>query len=73
MYIVVLIIWAIAMLLWLFITYQEHRLNAILSIRVEWIINKQFDLLDKYAFKYMFEPNKHNWYMLKFSKEKDYT
>ena len=55
-----------------FSLYQISRSDEVFDIRCAWIGNGDWDKLRKYSWKYMFKPNKHNWYGFKYPKETDY-
>ena len=52
--------------------YQTKRSDKVFDIRLNWIGNGEWDKLRKYTWKYMYKPNKHNWYGIKYPKETDY-
>jgi hypothetical protein len=53
-------------------SYQMKRNREVYDIRTEWILSND-DRLHKYTYDDMYEPNKHNWFGLKFTKAKHYT
>ena len=67
-----LIVLFVLLLIWIYSTYQFNRADAISEIRIGWIVTRQYSRLEKYTWKYMLKPNRHNWYGFKFPKEKDF-
>lgn len=51
--------------------YQMLRSEAVFLIRSRWIESNN-DNWDKYTYQYMLDPKRHNWYGLKFPKEKHF-
>jgi hypothetical protein len=70
--IIYLSILALIWVLFGFFVYQRKRINAVFDIRTKWIFTRQFSRLGKYSWHYMYEANKHNWYGLKYPREKYY-
>ena len=59
------------LLLVVYYTYQVIRTNKVYQIREKW--EDDFDLRSyKYTFRFMADPNAHNWYGIKFPNEEDY-
>jgi len=64
-----------ATLLLLFLIYAVYQLihnSAVYKIRIKWINENRWSIYYKYTYDEMFDPNKSNWYGLKFPKESDY-
>ena len=62
---------AVMFLFLLYSLYQLERNNEVFKIRKNWIYTDD-DRWDKYSYDYMVEPNKHNWYGLRYPKDNHY-
>lgn len=54
-----------------YLTYQLRRNDAVYKIRVNWI-NTDDNRYQKYSYDYMFDPNRINWFGLKFPKDEHF-
>lgn len=61
----------ILILIAIYYIYQMLRNKIIFLIRKRWIENND-DNWHKLTYQYMLDPKRHNWYGLKFPKEKHY-
>lgn len=55
----------------LYLFYQSARNNEVFKIRHVWI-NTGDERRDRYSYHFMVNPNKHNWYGLRFPKDNHY-
>jgi len=51
--------------------YQLIRNNKVYDIRKKWI-DAYDDRHDKYSYKYMMDANRHNWFGLRFPRDRHY-
>ena len=61
----------ICILALIYYSYQLKRNDEVYNIQVHWI-NTYDKRHIQYDYDYMFEPNKSNWYGLKWPRDKDY-
>ena len=54
-----------------YIIYQLFRNSAVYKIRTNWI-NTNDKRYNKYSYKFMNNPNKNNWFGLRYPKDKHY-
>lgn len=52
--------------------YQMLRNEIVFKIRENWIMTEKWELHSKISYNFMQDPNKINWYGLKYPNEKDY-
>ena len=69
---ILITIWIILFIAFIYVVYQIKRNEAVFKIRMKWINTYQFNRHDRWSYEYMVDPNKSNWYGLKYPKEKDY-
>lgn len=55
-----------------YFVYQLIRNQKVYNIRIKWLRNDELDRHMRYTYNEMMDPNKKNWYGLKFPNEKDY-
>ncbi len=69
--IILCIIQVVATIVLMYFTYQMIRLDSVYKIRDEWV-EKKDKRKYKYSFEYMIDPNLHNWFGLRYPKDKHY-
>lgn len=70
--ILIISILVIAMLSIIYSFYQLARNEAVYKIRVKWIWSND-ERYPKYTYDEMLDPNKNNWYGLKYPKDESFT
>jgi hypothetical protein len=71
MYLTVQILCSVCIIAMIYVVYQLLRNKEVFLIRINWV-NLDDNRESQYTYEYMFYPAKHNWYGLKWPKEKDF-
>lgn len=72
MLLLILIITSICCIAIFYLIYQHIRIVKSIEIRKRWALLRNEKKRDKYHIEYMVYPKKHNWYGLRWPREKDY-